>query len=206
MKQGILSKDSLLTSYDVSALLQVDPSSVYKWVKAGLVRAFRTPGGHHRITAGDLVAFLIKQKIPIPRDLSKAGARRLMVVDDDPREFRLVERLFAPYPDLVDLRFVQQGIDALVQLGYFQPHAILLDVVMPGLDGVEVCRRLMAMEETRDVRVVVASAHLTAEIEADALAAGADRCLSKPVTLELVAGVLGLTEEISSRARVQASL
>src|SRR6478735_6141277 len=92
MKAEQLVPDSLLTSYQVGALLQVNPSSINKWVKDGRIRAFRTPGGHRRIRAGDLVAFLNEHKMPIPTSLTQASRRRLLIVDDDARQLESLQR------------------------------------------------------------------------------------------------------------------
>ena len=55
MTEQKIDADRLLTSHEVGALLQVNPSSINKWVNEGRLAAFRTPGGHRRIRAGDLV-------------------------------------------------------------------------------------------------------------------------------------------------------
>ena len=57
------------TSHQVGTILQVNPSSVVKWINDGLLRAFRTPGGHRRVTAGELVRFASYHGMPIPEDL-----------------------------------------------------------------------------------------------------------------------------------------
>lgn len=67
-----ITPDTTLTSHKAGALLQVDPSSINKWIKEGRIAAYRTPGGHRRIRAGDLVGFLIKHQMPIPRELEPA--------------------------------------------------------------------------------------------------------------------------------------
>src|SRR6476620_4737422 len=122
--------DSLLTSYQVGALLQVNPSSVNKWVKDGRIPAFRTPGGHRRIRAGDLVAFLNEHKMPVPASLTQASRRRLLIVDDDQRQLESLQRALKPYADRVELQMVGNGVDALVQVGSFKPHLVVLDVYM----------------------------------------------------------------------------
>src|SRR5260370_5844825 len=68
--------DSLLTSHEVGDLLQVNPSSINKWVNEGRITAFRTPGGHRRIRASDLVRFLDGHKMPIPKMLAGVSKRR----------------------------------------------------------------------------------------------------------------------------------
>jgi excisionase family DNA binding protein len=186
-----IDRDRLLTSHEVGELLQVNPSSIKKWVNEGLLPAFRTPGGHRRIRAGDLVAFLGGHKMPIPQCLARASKRRLLVVDDDDPYLKAIERLLKPHAASVQVALTSNGIDALVLVGSFRPHVMLLDVFMPELDGLEVCRRLKANPQTRDVAVFVSSGHLTADVEKGALAAGARRCLTKPVDMHIVLDALG---------------
>ncbi len=185
-KQEDILPDSLLTSYQVGALLQVNPSSINKWVKDGRIPAFRTPGGHRRIRAGDLVAFLSQHKMPVPRPLAGASKRRLLVVDDDAKQLDALARLLKPYSDRIDTRLVGNGVDALVEIGAFKPHVAILDVYMPLVDGLEVCRRLRANPATQGMRVLVTSGQMTNELERKAREAGATLCLHKPLDLEVV--------------------
>jgi len=185
-----LTGDSLLSSYEVGEYLQADPSSVNKWLKEKRLPAFRTPGGHHRIRVGDLVRFMQHQGMPLPAALDRAMRKRLLVVDDDQQQLNTIRRLFKPYASRLDLLLVDRGIDALVKLGIFAPHVVLLDVVMPELDGVEACRRLRAMDETKKIKVIIVSAHLTPEIEKQAIEAGAIQCLRKPIGVDEVLAAL----------------
>lgn len=61
--------DRLLTSHEAGWYIQVNPSSINKWVKEGKLKAFRTPGGHRRITVGDFIAFLEAYEMPVPQKL-----------------------------------------------------------------------------------------------------------------------------------------
>jgi excisionase family DNA binding protein len=186
--------DRLLTSHEVGALLQVNPSSINKWVNEGRLAAFRTPGGHRRIRAADLVQFLDLHKMPIPRPLAGASRRRLLVVDDDKAQLQAIARVLKPYQERVMVQLADNGIDALVQVGAFKPHLIVLDVFMPEIDGLEVCRRLKANTETREIDVIVTSGQLSTEIEQNAVAAGARRCLTKPIDIKTVLNELGLPQ------------
>ena len=190
--------DSLLTSYQVGALLQVNPSSVNKWVKDGRIPAFRTPGGHRRIRAGDLVAFLNEHKMPVPNSLAQASRRRMLIVDDDQRQLESMQRLLKPYADRLDVQLVNNGVDALVQVGAFKPHLVVLDVYMPTMDGLEVCRRLKAGSETQNINIIIASAELSAEVEKKALEAGAVRCLTKPIDIAQVLDQLGVSQQTTA--------
>jgi acetolactate synthase I/II/III large subunit len=106
--------------------------------------------------------------------------RRILVVDDDATQLRAIGRLLKRYADRIDLVLLDSGVDALVEVGVSRPHLVVMDVHMPGLDGVEACRRLKANPSTRDVDVVLASAAMTPELARDAVAAGATRAVSKP--------------------------
>lgn len=188
----IISPDSLLTSYQVGSLLQVNPSSVNKWIKDGRIPAFRTPGGHRRIRASDLVAFLNKHSMPIPEKLVEAGKRRLLIVDDDSKQLSALQRLLKPYDSRLSLCMVNNGIDALVQVGSFKPHLILLDVYMDELDGIEVCKRLKENPDTAHIKVVIATGQMSDEIKSQAQEVGAALSLSKPVDINHILAELGI--------------
>ncbi|HWE31509.1 MAG TPA: response regulator, partial [Polyangia bacterium] len=190
-----LHAEQLLTSHEVGALLQVNPSSVKKWVNEGRITAFRTPGGHRRIRVADLVDFLRRHAMPIPRPLAGAGKRRVLVVDDDLMHLRALERRLKPYRARVEVELTQNGIDALVMVGSFKPDVIVLDVYMPELDGIEVCRRLKLKPDTRHIGVIVNTAHLTKSVEENALTAGALTCVSKPMELKVLLEHLGLLQQ-----------
>jgi CheY-like chemotaxis protein len=163
---------------------------VKKWIDAGLIVAFRTPGGHRRIRAADLVDFLDAHKMPIPRHLKDSARRRLLVVDDDVTQLKAVSRALKRYADRIEVVTAANGIDALVLVGSFRPHYVLLDIFMPDLDGVEVCRRLKKNPETSEIRVIVVSGHITASVRRKALEAGALVCLDKPIEIDALAEIV----------------
>jgi excisionase family DNA binding protein len=194
--------DQLLTSSEVGELLQVNPSSVKKWVDDGLLLAFRTPGGHRRIRAADLVSFLVRHEMPIPVDLQDAAKKRLLIVDDETDQLKALARSFKRFADRVEVTTTSNGIDALVLVGSFHPHAVLLDVYMPGIDGLEVCRRLKKNPATKDVQVYVVSGAFTSALEQKALEAGAVKCLPKPIDARQVLSLMYPTRggELEARA------
>src|SRR3954470_22428426 len=85
--------DQLFTTHDISRLLQVDPSTVSKWIDRGILMAFRTPGGHRRVRSGDLRSFLIAHQMPIPEELGSQVVR-LLVVDDEKPVLEGMKRTF----------------------------------------------------------------------------------------------------------------
>jgi len=117
------------------------------------------------------------------------GNTRLLVVDDDARQLRAVERVLRGVQQ-VDVRFADNGVDAMLQVGLAKPDLIVMDVFMPGLDGIEACRRIKANPETRDIDIVLATAVVAPDLEEVARAAGARCVVSKPFDVKaLVASV-----------------
>ena len=113
----------------------------------------------------------------------------ILVVDDEPENFDVIEGFFLNQD--YELSYAPNGQDALESLGnYFHPDLILLDVMMPGIDGIEVCRQIKAMPEWQAVPIIMITALTSKEDLARCLAAGADDFISKPVnSLELRARV-----------------
>ncbi len=74
------------------------------------------------------------------------------------------------------------GVDALEKIDESLPDLVLLDVMMPRMDGLEVCRRLRAKLETADLPIIILSARTSVEAIREGLDAGATRYLTKPVT------------------------
>lgn len=104
---------------------------------------------------------------------------RVLVVDDDGLQLRAMQRLLRGHKQ-IELVVVDNAIDAMLAVGAIKPDLVVMDVFMPGLDGVEACRRIKANPETREVQVVLASVAMSPELERAASAAGAKRAVSKP--------------------------
>lgn len=195
-----ITSESVLTSHQVSRLLRVSRRSVNNWIEKGLIEAFRTPGGHRRVRAGDLVAFLTSSGMPVPSDLDGLARRKIVIVDDDAAQLRSYRRLLSTYATVAEVKLFDRGIDALLAIGAFNPDVVLLDIVMPGLDGLEVCRRIKAGERTRDIDVMMCSGRLSPEVEAVATEAGARCCLDKPVDTARLLSELRLPFAVGDRA------
>src|SRR3954470_13933119 len=90
--------DQLYTTHDISQLLQVDPSTVSKWIDRGILIAFRTPGGHRRVRSTDLRSFLIAHQMPIPEELG-SDQIRLVVVDDEKQVLDAIKRSFKAFSE-----------------------------------------------------------------------------------------------------------
>ncbi|MCC3433930.1 MAG: hybrid sensor histidine kinase/response regulator [Microcoleus sp. PH2017_25_DOB_D_A] len=103
----------------------------------------------------------------------------ILVIDDEPDNFDVIETLLNE-PDYV-LHYAASGSSAIASLKLFDPDVILLDVMMPEIDGIEVCKQIKAMPQWEPVPIIMVTALTTKEDLARCLEAGADDFISKPV-------------------------
>jgi len=126
-----------LTTGEVARRCRVSVGTVKNWIEAGKLEAFRTPGRHFRIRASELRRLEAAFGFGAEADESP----RILVVDDQ-QDF--VDLVLDALKDLVRGARVEGacgGYEGLLKIGSFQPHLLVLDLRMPGLDGFEVCRR-----------------------------------------------------------------
>ncbi|MCC3499431.1 MAG: EAL domain-containing protein [Microcoleus sp. PH2017_25_DOB_D_A] len=112
----------------------------------------------------------------------------ILIIDDEPDNFDVIETLLSDRD--YQLHYAANGEEAIDSLDLFRPDLILLDVMMAGIDGIEVCRRIKAMPQWESVPIVMVTALITKTDLARCFAAGADDFISKPINrLELRARV-----------------
>jgi excisionase family DNA binding protein len=177
--------EELFTTHDISRLVQVDPSTVSKWIDKGILMAFRTPGGHRRVRSADLRNFLISHQMPVPEELG-SGLIRLLIVDDERPVLDGLKRAFKAFGDQVDVTITTSGVEALLLVSEQKPHSMLVDLSMPDLDGFEVCRRIRARKQFESVKLVTMTARHSPELVDQSLKAGAVACLPKPIDVQRV--------------------
>lgn len=172
------SRRSQISVPDAARHCHVSPPTLKEWIRAGWLKAFKTPGGHHRILLEDFQAFLRTHDIP---PYTAAGEEpRVLLVDDQAGVLEPLHAYLTMSPGRFKVETASDGHEALIKIGSFAPVVLVLDVVMPGLDGIAVCRRLKADPSTRDIKVLAVTGH--PDKMDDIMAAGADNCLAKPLS------------------------
>ena len=121
------------------------------------------------------------------------GKHKILVVDDDPLNVKLLSAMLPS--DTYDKMSANSGTEALSILEKHQPDLILLDVMMPGMDGCEVCEKIKGDEKCRDIPIVLVTAMDGIDIKIKGLECGADEFINKPVNVqELRARVASLVK------------
>jgi len=170
---------TIYTTHEVSRLLQVNPRSVINWIEQSLLSSYRTPGGHRRIRREDLLAFLKKHQIPTPAALVD-GTFSVLIVDDEHEVSGMLKTFFQKQGDY-EVSLASDGITALMEVGRLKPDLLILDIMLPGLDGVEVCRRIK--ENSANKTSIIAISGVDSN-EKRILQSGADAFMMKPVDLD----------------------
>ncbi len=168
-----------LTPREVASLLRVSPITVRSWANKGLLHAEITPGGHRRFAYAEVERLAGEYGITLKS--RPATWQRVLIVDDD-RQFSgyLVELLSGlPSPPAVEV--AHDGFEAGRKLMRFAPDIVLLDLMMPGMDGFETCQRIKQDPAIRHVRVIAISGYPTPENVQRIRACGAETCLGKPL-------------------------
>ena len=170
-----------LTTRLAAAHCRVSIPTLRRWIRAGELGAHLTPGGHRRIALDEFQRFLRAQGRPA-YPVGPEPRTRVLLVDDEPLVVQMLHDLLIDGPFAIEA--ATDGYEALVKVGTFRPALIILDVVLAGLDGIEACRCLRRMPETREVRVLGVTGHPS--MIPVLLGAGADACVTKPLDLDVV--------------------
>jgi len=180
------------TTFEAAKICHVTHHSIKNWIKQGLIRASRTPGGHYRILEEDLNAFREEYDMFTPR--RRVGQKRIMIVDDEQDALDLMERILTT--EGFELVTVANATEVGLKAAQSVPDLILLDFLMPEVNGFEVCKALKDNEQTRHVPIIAVTC-LTKEDDIERIfASGADDYLAKPFKVEdLLAKVRELAVE-----------
>lgn len=165
------------SSEDAAKILHVTRTTIGTWIKEGKLKAYKLPGGRHRIPHEFMVEFM--KEFGIPMQYLDAGKRRVLLVEDDEALLRGLLKAFER-DGRYEVATSSSGFDAGYKTRQFHPHVIILDIKLPDLDGREVCKMLRADHDFSEVKLIAVSGYLSdAEIkELDQI--GFDTFLAKP--------------------------
>jgi CheY-like chemotaxis protein len=136
----------------------VTPATVAHWIDQGYLKGHRTPTGHRRVEADDLMAFLREHGMPVPPDLESESAESrdaIVVVEDDRSYGKLLLRAIEKADLKADVTVAPTGMDGLLEIGRLHPSVIVLDYSLPDLNAPEVVERLLAPGRQLDAEVLI---------------------------------------------------
>lgn len=150
-----------LSTLEVARLLGMAVRSVQLMVDRGELSAWRTPGGHRRISKASVEAWMAQRGAPGPasKELVASGrAPRLLYIEDSRHYQNLVSLLLRQrYPQL-ELHLADDGIGGLALAGRLQPELLLVDILLPGIDGATLITSLRSQPAFAGSRLIVVTA------------------------------------------------
>src|SRR5205814_3346398 len=164
-----------LTLGQAAKYLGVAQSTIRKWSAQGRVPAIYTPGGHRRYRKGDLDQFLERSG---PSGTTEGGSSMVLIVDDDPRmrEYVRVNLEMEGYA-VREAGSAEEGLNVLEEAS---PDLVLLDVMMPGVDGWEMLQRVQERHGVGAIPVIMFSGKVDEQDASEAASSGAQGLIGKP--------------------------
>lgn len=190
------------TTSEMAEVCGVAHTTVIRWIAEGKLKAHETPGGHRRIERGDLLDFLKRFNMPVPASFEEPRFR-VLVVDDEKIMLSMIRKMFEGYPGGLELHMATHGMAALMLIGKVPFDMVILDVIMPDMDGIEVCKALKRNPDTAAMKLIAITGKQLSDEQEEYLSRNVECLLRKPFTpsalLEKISEIRGRkTKEQSS--------
>ena len=175
-------KKQVFTTGEAADICKVSQQTIIRCFDSGQLKGFRVPGSRfRRIPRDQLFAFM--KDNGIPTEALESGKRKVLIVDDDEELVELLKDSFER-DGRFEVRTANNGFDAGMLVKEFRPDLVVLDVMLPDINGREVCVRVRSDKSLDEVRIICISGMIEADKVADLKAAGANDFMQKPFTVD----------------------
>lgn len=173
---------TVFTTGEAAKICKVSQQTIIRCFDSGQLKGFRVPGSRFRRIPREHLYHFMRDN-GIPTDALESGKRKVLLVDDD---LELVELLtdVLERDGRFEVRSVNNGFDAGMMVKDYRPDIIVLDVMLPDINGKEVCQRVRNDREMDDVRIICISGMVEEDKVSELRAAGADDFMHKPFEVE----------------------
>ncbi len=172
----------VFTTGEAAKICKVSQQTIIRCFDSGQLRGFRVPGSRfRRIPRAELYQFMKDNQIPT--DALESGKRKVLVVDDDVELVELITEVLMR-DGRFEARSVNNGFDAGMMVKEYRPELIVLDVMLPDINGREVCQRVRGDSTMDSVRIICISGMVEDDKIDDLRAAGANDFMHKPFEIE----------------------
>ena len=173
---------TVFTTGEAAKICKVSQQTIIRCFDSGQLKGFRVPGSRFRRIPRDVLYRFMKEN-GIPTDALESGKRKAVVVDDD---VELVELICDALENdgRFEIRTANNGFDAGMIVKEYRPDVIILDVMLPDINGKEVCQRIRSDSTLDDVKVVCISGMVEADKIDELKDAGANDFIQKPFEVE----------------------
>ena len=173
---------TVFTTGEAAKICNVSQQTIIRCFDSGQLKGFRVPGSRFRRIPRDVLYRFMKDN-GIPTDALESGRRKALIVDDDEELVELIRDVFDA-DGRFDVRVANNGFDAGMMVKEYKPDVIVLDVMLPDINGKEVCQRVRNDSTLADVRIICISGMVEADKIDDLKEAGADDFMQKPFEVD----------------------
>lgn len=182
-----------ITTGEAARLCGVGINTVKRWIQKGELKCLITPGGHWRIVERDFQAFLTAHNMqPLPS--RPVQPHKVLLIEDDPAMCLLIEGALELAASDIHFDYACDGYSGLMKLGSMQPDLLILDIMLPEINGLELIHRIRETDICSDPAIVVITGAGDRRLVKRALEKAApDAVLFKPfATEELISSIENL--------------
>ncbi|HEX4796713.1 MAG TPA: response regulator [Humisphaera sp.] len=180
---------SVFTTGEAAEVCKVSQQTIIRCFDSGRLKGFRVPGSRfRRIPRDALIAFMKDNNIPV--DSLDSGKTKVLVVDDDPE----IVELFVDVLERdgrFEVKTASTGYDAGVLTQEFMPDLVILDYMLPDINGNVVCQTIRKNPNFEHIKIVIVSGVVNQDEINDLLRAGADEFVKKPFNIEKIIERIG---------------
>lgn len=173
---------TVFTTGEAAKICKVSQQTIIRCFDSGQLKGFRVPGSKFRRIPRDLLYKFMKDN-GIPTDALESGKRKALVVDDDEELVELIRDALNS-DGRFEVRTANNGFDAGMMVKEYHPDVLVLDVMLPDINGKEVCQRVRNEPTLDDVRIICVSGMVERDKIEDLLLSGANEFLQKPFEVE----------------------
>ncbi len=184
---------TVFTTGEAAKICKVSQQTIIRCFDNGQLKGFRVPGSRFRRIPREALYKFMKEN-GIPTDALESGKRKVLLVDDDTELVELMNKVLEE-DGRFEVRIATNGFDAGMMVKEYRPDLIVLDVMLPDINGKEVCHRVRGDNTLEDVRILCISGMIEDDKIQELKLSGADDFLHKPFDIEeLIDRMCGLLE------------
>jgi excisionase family DNA binding protein len=177
-KEGSRKMKDLFTTGEAADICRVSQQTIIRCFDSGRLKGFRVPGSKfRRIPRASLIRFMRDNSIPL--DNLDSGKRKVLIVDDDAEIVELISDILSREGGF-EIRTASSGYEAGMITQQFRPDLILLDYMLPDVNGNVVCQTIRKNPEFENTRIIIVSGVIKQDEIDQLLRAGAQEFLHKP--------------------------
>ncbi|MCR5217588.1 response regulator [Treponema sp.] len=183
----------VFSALEVANICGVVNQTAINWIKSSYLKAFKTPGGQFRVYPEDLLQFMKGRNMRIPAKLQEIchiKVKTVLIVDDDKAFNDVAAKYIGSHLEGIDIQQAFDGFEAGSLMQKYKPGIVLLDLDLPGINGLNLLKRIRESPDFGSPKVIIITAMEDTEMEKQCRSYGVSYLFKKPVTLPEICGVL----------------